>query len=77
MNVTRGGVFFVCRCYDYSCFMLGLEATNGSGIWNIQRPYGTMVGSIHCLDIVYLIKNNASIGCWIPAKIHPIVATKR
>ncbi len=34
------------------------------------------MGFVHCLDIVYLIKNNASNGCWIHAKIHPIVATK-
>jgi hypothetical protein len=32
MNVTRGGVFFVYMCYDYSCFMLGQEVASGNGI---------------------------------------------
>jgi hypothetical protein len=59
--LQKEGYFF--KCYDYSYVMPRLDATNGSGIWSIQRPYGAMVGSIHCLDTIYLIKNNASNGC--------------
>jgi hypothetical protein len=75
-HVTRGEVFFVYKCYDCTCFMPRLEVTSGSGIWNIQRPYGVVVAYVHCFDIVYLIKNDVSNGCWIQAKIHPIVVTR-
>jgi hypothetical protein len=76
MDVSRGGVLFVHKCYDCSCFMPRLEVTSGSGLWSIQRPYGVVVGSIHYLDIVYLIKNNVINGCWIHAKIRPVVVAK-
>jgi hypothetical protein len=40
-----------------------LEATSGSGISSIHRPYGVVVGFVYCLDTVYLIKNDVSNGC--------------
>ncbi len=38
MNVTRGGVFFVCRCYDYSYFMLGLEVAREVAFETFKGP---------------------------------------
>jgi len=32
MDVTKGGVFFVCKCYDCSYFMLGLKLASGNDI---------------------------------------------
>ncbi len=43
--------FFLFKVVWMFLFHAKMEKTCGSGIWNIERPHGALVGSIHCLDI--------------------------